>query len=503
VTPIRIAETHISWVLLTGAYAYKIKKPVHLSFLDYSTLDRRQAFCAEEVRLNRRYSPGLYLGVASIRGTVEAPRVEGVGPVLEYAVRMRQFDSRDELAALLASRSVATTELAALGAHIAEFQAAAARVDPASPHGRSESAHRITLDNFAELRRLPEADAWRNEIAMLEQRIALLHEDVGDRMQQRREAGWVRECHGDLHCGNVVRWDGALTPFDGIEFDPGLRFIDVVNDLAFLTMDLSVHERDDLRHAVLQSWAETLGDFGGVTLLPYFEAYRALVRAKVAALRALQEPQGGRARRLDCRSAAHYLDWAAARAHRGRPGLVITCGLSGSGKTWLAQALAGRLLALHVRSDVERKRLAGLRPLEDSRSPPDAGIYTRDFTARTYDRLYDCAEGILRGGESVLVDAAYLRRDERLHMLSLARTLAVPAAVLHCTAPTAVLRERVRHRAAAGSDASEAGLAILERQPSFWEDFSADERACVIDVDTTAPAAVAASLARLAALGIG
>jgi hypothetical protein len=502
VTPIRVAETHISWVLLTGAYAYKLKKPIRLSFLDYSTLERRRTCCEEEVRLNRRYAPALYLGVATIGGSAAAPRIDGPGAALEYAVRMRQFDPRDELNALIAARSVDVTEIAALGAHVARFHVAAERVPSGSPFGRPETVHQVTLDNFAELWRLPEASRWADERRALESWVNEALERVRTRMQGRCDGGWVRESHGDLHCGNVVRWAGALTPFDGIEFNPALRFIDVANDLAFLTMDLALHGRDDLRHALLQAWTESLGDYAGLPLLPYFEVYRALVRAKVAALRALQEPAGSAEREAECATSARYLQWALARTRRAPPSLLLTCGLSGSGKTWIARALAAPLHALHVRSDVERKRLAGLGPLEDSRSPADGGIYTPEFTARTYARLHECAEDALRGGESVIVDAAFLKREERRRVLALAKELSVPAAILHCEAPPAVLRERVTSRGRSGHDPSEAGLAILERQPGFWEAFGDDERPHVVAVDTASPAAVSSSLESLRAAAV-
>jgi len=495
--PVRVVETHISWVLLTGSFAYKIKKPLRLSFLDYSTLERRRICCEEEVRLNRRYAPDLYLGVATIAGTPDAPRIDAAGVALEYAVRMRQFDTNEELDALLAADRVRTGDLTALGTHIAEFHAGAARVDGAQLYGLPERVHRVTLDNFTELRRLPEAGRWAGELGSLEGWVSARQEQWRTLMSARREGGHVRECHGDLHCANVVRWQGALIPFDGIEFDPALRYLDVMNDLAFLTMDLDARGRPDLRHAVLQAWAEALGDFGGLPLLPYFEVYRALVRAKVAALRALQSPGDDPARESAIDSAAHYLDWATARTRRPPPALILTCGLSGSGKTWLARGLSAELQALHVRSDVERKRLAGFAPLEDSRSPPDGGIYTPDFNKRTYARLLDCARDSLHGGESVIVDAAFLRREERASLLTLARSASVPATILHCRAPIDVMRQRVAARGRAGQDPSEAGLDVLARQPGYWEDFDELELPHVIPVDTTAPAAVQATAALL------
>jgi len=498
--PIRLVETHISWVLLTGELAYKLKKPLRLSFLDYSTLERRHALCEEEVRLNRRHAPDLYLGVSPIGGSVSTPRVDGSGPALEYAVRMRQFAARDELVALLDSGAVTARDVAALGESVARLHLGAAPASPDAAYGWPEAVQRITFDNFTELRRLPEADRWHDALQSLEERLSSLHAARSALLRERREQGWVRECHGDLHCGNVVRWQDRLTPFDGIEFDPGLRFIDVVNDIAFLVMDLAERGRDDLRLAALQAWLETIGDFAGLPLLQYYETYRALVRAKVAALRALQVAADAPSRVTALAECARYLAWAAGRIAERAPVLVITCGLSGSGKTWLARQLREPLRALHVRSDVERKRLAGLAPGADSRSPPDAGIYTRDYTTRTYDRLHECATAALLGGESIIVDAAFLRRDERLRFLSLAESVRARAALVHCHAPPDTLRERVAARSAARSDASEAGLGVLQRQPSWWEDFDDCERAHLIEVDTALASPLATALERLRSL---
>jgi predicted kinase len=318
-------------------------------------------------------------------------------------------------------------------------------------------------------------------------------------MAERREAGWIRECHGDLHCANIVRWGGRLTPFDGIEFDPALRFIDVVSDVAFLTMDLAVRGRRDLRRAVLDAWTTTLGDYPGLALLRYYEAYRALVRAKVAALRAGQHAADSAEAIAAGRELQSYFEFSQHRAHQTVPCLILTCGLSGSGKTWLARALAPQLDALHVRSDVERKRLAGLGPLEDSRSMPGGGLYTREFNERTYERLRDCASGCLQGGENLVVDAAFLRTDERIAMLNLAREHGAKLRMLHCSAPMSVLQQRISARQRERQDASEAGIEVLERQPGWWEEFTEVERPLVLEVDTTRPDAADRALSLLTA----
>lgn len=490
--PVGVAETHISWVLLTGEFAYKIKKPVALSFLDYSTLEGRRLFCEEELRLNQRLAPGLYLDVLPICGTTARPVVGAAGTALEYAVRMRQFARADELPALLAAGAACDDDIADLGRRIARFHADAAVVVADTAYGRPDTAHRVTLDNFTELRALPEAAPWRDALDALESRVDELFARLRLLMDARRARGRVRECHGDLHCGNVVRWEGALTPFDGIEFEPALRFIDVVNDLAFLTMDLAERGHADLRRIVLQAWVEASGDWDGLPLLPYYEAYRALVRAKVAALRALQLAPGCDARAAAVADCRRYVDWAHARVQARQPALLVTCGLSGSGKTWLARRLAARLGGLHLRSDVERKRLAGLTALDASGSALDAGIYTLEFNARTYDRLARCAADTLAAGETLVVDAAFLRSGERRRFQALARERAVPFAIVHCEAPVALLRERVAARAAAGDDASEAGLAVLDRQPGYWEPFESDEQPAVLRTDTSDTSSIAA-----------
>ena len=497
--PVCLAETHISWVLLTGDYAYKIKKPLHLNFLDYSTLERRRSLCEEEVRLNRRHAPDLYLGVSSIGGTLASPRVDADGAPLEYAVRMRQFDAADELAALLAAGAVAAGDMAALGTDIARLHAVAATAPADGRYGNPDVVHRVTLANFVELRRLPGCSARARRLAVLEARLTDTLEGHRELMLERLAEGRVRECHGDLHCSNVVRWRGRLTPFDGIEFDPALRFIDVANDIGFLTMDLAERGRADLRQAALQAWCEALGDFAGLPLLPYYECYRALVRAKVAALGALQAPAASARHDEAIATCVRYLDWAACRIEPRRPALLLTCGLSGSGKTWLARQIAPRLGALHVRSDVERKRLAGLAADQDSRSPPDSGIYTPQFNVRTYARLEHCAAAALAGGETVIVDAAFLRRGERARFLELAARRDCPVVIVHCHAPGDVLRQRVADRSAARSDASEAGLDVLARQPSYWEDFDGPERAHVLPVDTAIPGVADAVVERLRA----
>jgi len=496
--PVRLVETHVSWVLLTGPYAYKIKKPLKLSFLDYSTAERRRVFCEEELRLNRRHAPDLYLDVAPIVDTPAGPRIGGgSGLVIDHAVRMVQFDTREELDALIERGEIERDEIVLLGAELGRLDATAPPPPDASGYGSASRVTQVTFDNFQELAALGLPEPVPQQLARLRAWAMPAFGALESLLGERAAAGRIRECHGDLHCANVVRWRGRLTPFDAIEFDPALRFIDVVNNLAFLTMDLAARGRPDLRHAALGAWTECLGDYAALPLLRCYEIYRAVVRAKVAGLRARQSASDAPGMRAALATVQRYLDWALTRSRPTNPRLILICGLSGSGKTWLARRLAVAMPALHLRSDVERKRIAGLSALADSRSPPDGGLYTREFNARTYARLAECATDCLQGGESVIVDAASLRRSERRDLVAVAASFSAAASIVHCTAPIEVMRSRIAARRQSGADASEADVTLLDRQPSYWEPLTDEERGITVEVDTTDSRAIDAAFERL------
>lgn len=471
-------ETHISWVLLAGDDAWKIKKPLKLDFLDFSTLERRHAACLEELRINRRTAPGLYLDVVPITGSVRAPRIGGNGPVLEWAVHMRRFPADAELTRIAAEGRLRASHIDALARRVATLHADAARATPARSHGQPEALVRAAQDNFQPLAALlagtpltVDADALARWSAAEGARLTPL-------MRARLAAGQVRECHGDLHLGNLLWLQGDAVLFDAIEFDPALRWIDVIADVAFLFMDLHAHGLAPLAWRFVNAWLDLSGDHAGVALLPWCAAYRALVRAKVAALRAAAPDDA------PMQETARYLRLARGFMQPRERVLWLASGVSGSGKSSQSQPLVEQrgLVALH--SDVERKRLFDLAPLQPSAGVP-GGIYTADASARTYAALAERARAVLAAGQPVLVDATFLRRAHRAGFIALARELGVPCRILAFDAPEPVLRERVRHRAAAGGDASEATEPVLERQIAEREPFADDEQPLVTHVDTT------------------
>lgn len=492
VSGFRLIETHISWVLLTGRFAYKIKRPVDFGFLDFSTRERRRFFCREEVRLNRRLAAELYVDtVAIVRRPDGAPALAPDeepppgGEPLDTAVRMRQFDPDASLSRLAAAGRLRADTLVALARTVAAFHERADRAGPDTPWGTPEETRRWIDENFDQVRpRLTDAEL-ADRLDALAARVAKEETACRDLVLRRKADGFVRECHGDLHLGNVARIDGRPVPFDCIEFNPSLRWIDVVSEIAFLWMDLldrgaaEADERRALAFVALDAWAEATGDRAGLALLRRYAAYRAMVRAKVAML-------GD-----DAATFRDYLTLAETLSAERRPALVVTCGLSGSGKSHLAEALVARLGALRVRSDVERKRLHGLPPLARTGAAPREGIYDAEATRRTYDALLAGARSIVAAGLPAIVDAAFLRREERERFRRAAEELGAPFLVLHADAPRTVLERRVAERERRGDDPSEAGLAVLRGQRESAELPGADERDRTVVADTATPDATA------------
>ncbi|MDR6536767.1 AAA family ATPase [Variovorax soli] len=483
--PVALVETHISWVLLTPALAYKLKKPITLGFVDFRTLAARRHFCEEEVRLNRRLAPSLYVGVVPVCGTTHRPRL-GEGEPIDFAVCMRRFPEEALLSRLLPAGRLQAGQLEQFAQRLALFHDEAQVAAPESSFGGPDQAGRPGVDALARLRaigaRCPsDLQGW-----VFEQRRALRTAWLA-----RQRNGAVRECHGDLHLANLVAVDGRLTAFDCLEFEPALRWIDVMSDVAFLTMDLKAHGRSDLAFRFLDAYLQHSGDYAGVPVLRFYEVYRALVRALVCRLRARaggDAPPPGEPDYLGCAAGL-------ARDAQRTPRLMITHGLSGSGKSTTAAALLAAAGAIRVRSDVERKRLFGLGIRQRS-AEHHAEIYTQDATRRTFARLAECARTALQAGWPVIVDAAFLRRDERLAFRALAAELCVPFSILHCRAAEAQLRRRVSARDAEGSDASEATEAVLERQLATHEPLGQDECALALEVATDMPVDIASLCAR-------
>ncbi|MBM3356951.1 MAG: aminoglycoside phosphotransferase [Betaproteobacteria bacterium] len=503
VRAVRVLETHISWVLLTGDYAYKVKKPVNLGFLDFSTLEARRRCCEEELRLNRRLAPDLYLEVVAIRGVPAQARIGGDGPALEYAVRMREFP-QNALAKSMISRGQLTAQhVDELASVIAAFHTAAPVAAGSDRHGEPETVLAPALENFRQTLPLVAAAADRRMLRSLRAWTKSEHGRRAPDIAARRRDGFARECHGDLHLGNVAVLDGKPVAFDCIEFNAALRWIDVMNEVAFMHMDLDDRGRPDLAWRFLNRYLEHTGDYPGVAVLRFYGVYRALVRAKVHALRASQPRLAAKERARLLAACRGYVRLAGRLARRPRPGLIITHGLSGSGKTTVTDVLVERTGAVRVRSDLERKRLHGMPARARSESAIAGGIYAPAASAATYDRLAALARGIVESGYTAVVDAAFLSGAARRKFRTLARRLRAGFVILDFRAPESVLSERIAQRLRSAHDASEADLAVLEHQVATADPLARDEIRAAIAVDTTRPVQWPRLLARLRRAGIG
>ncbi|HXZ49466.1 MAG TPA: AAA family ATPase [Usitatibacter sp.] len=480
---VEVIETHISYVLLAGDFAYKIKKPVHLPFVDFSSLESRRRYCEEEVRLNRRTAGALYLDVVAVAGPPSAPRFGGAGAAIEYAVRMRRFRQEDLLDRLAREGRLTAAHVDALARRVADFHASL----PPGPRGRGfATPERILEQALANFRDIEAGERGAARLRSLEALRAWTlerHRALAPLFAERRNDGFVRECHGDLHLANVVLLEGDPVPFDCIEFDESLRCIDVMSEVAFTVMDLERHGLPGFAARFLDAYLARTGDYPGLRLLRFYAAYRAMVRAKVACIRARQgEPGEGGAGDLSA-----YLALAQRLAHGPRPALILMHGVSGSGKTRLSQQLLEATGAVRLRSDVERKRLRGLDPAARTGSLPGQGLYGERANALTYGRLAELASWVLASGFPAIVDATFLRRAERDAFRALASGAGASFTIVSCEAPVPLLRRRVVEREREGADASEAGLAVLALQLARREPLARDEAAHVVTCDSSGP----------------
>jgi len=473
---VELVETHISWVLLTGEFAYKIKKPVDFGFLDFTTLAKRRHYCEEEIRLNHSWAPALYLDLVPITAVDGNPCVAGEGTPIEYAIRMRQFGYDMRLDRQLAIGELGVDDMLELATEIATQHLKAQQVKT------SERLLRVTRqqihDNYDSLSgEVPDAflSAQRR---WMESKL----DDYGSLMDERSKKGFFRECHGDLKLANIVRLPEGIRAFDCIEFNRDLREIDVVADYAFLIMDLKVRGAADLASIFLNRYLDLTGDYRGACLLPIYEVYRSLVRAKILCIK-LRETGASESAESDRRAMERYCDLASALTEQQRPVLVTMTGFSGSGKSWLSRRLVPALEAIRLRSDLERKRLAKLDPTADSQSEIGSGIYDRATTDAVYDHLLETAGELLRAGLNVIVDASFLSAVHRRLARQTAEHSGANYSLVRTIASETELRKRLKHRIK-HDDVSEADIAVLRHQLDSADPLAADEMEEAVTVDT-------------------
>ena len=482
VVHVELIETHISWVLLTGDYAYKIKKPVDFGFLDFSTLEKRHSFCIQELELNRRLAPAIYLDVVSIRKSKNKLSISDDGTVIEYAVKMTQFPQSAQLDHMLATDELNTKHIDAIAHMVAEFHQTIKVSDDSMNYGDNDTVYKPVEENFTQINEHLDTAHYADKLNILSQWCSNEFLTLKTIFEKRKNDGFIRECHGDMHLRNLIWLNDKPIAFDCIEFNSKLRWIDVISEVAFLVMDLQDRKQQILANHFLNTYLELTGDYDGLSILPFYLCYRALVRAKVNALRLKQKDLSSKEREIATTEFESYLELAVTYTQQLTPKLIIMRGMSASGKSTVSQQLLDATGAIRIRSDVERKRLFKITPTTNISEKVDSGIYSSDASQRTYKKLLELTSMIIKSGYSVIVDAAFLKREQREPFQKIAKRLKIPYIILEITAPAETLRQRIALRK---NDVSDADLVVLEHQLSNWQPLHEDETKYATPVDTT------------------
>lgn len=471
-----VHETHIGVVLLLGDRAYKIKKPVRTPFLDFSTPERRSAALQRELELNRRLTPDVYLGLARVS---ELP-----GEPAEHLLVMRRMPAERRLATLVQEGAEVQGALRALARLVAAFHARAERGPRIAAEGGREALQARWRANTAELRPFEGTVLPAGTADSLDRLVTRFLDGRGPLLAQRIADGRVVDGHGDLIAGDVFCLDDGPRVLDCLEFDDRLRFVDALDDVAFLAMDLERLGRPELGERFLDAYVEFSGDPAPASLRHHYTAYRAGVRAKVACLRHAQGEPSAAA------EAARYTEIALRHLRAGAPRLVLVGGLPGTGKTTLAGALADRFGAVVLSSDRIRKELAGITPSTPAAAGFGEGIYTTERTDELYAELLHRAEQLLGRGESVVLDASWTSATHRTGAVEAARRTSSELLQLECRAETEVAARRITSRVHGASDATVPVATLMSGVADPWPDAA--------PIDTTGP--VAAALGHAAAL---
>jgi aminoglycoside phosphotransferase family enzyme/predicted kinase len=486
---VEMVQTHISAVFLAGEEVYKLKKPVRFSFLDYSTLALRRHYCHEEVRLNHRLAPTVYLGVVPLLRVGNDYHIREVvnmrdATIVEYLVRMRRLPPERTLAALLATGEVTKVGIHALAKRLVHFHNTAATKD-AAIYGAPETVWQAVAENFRDTAPFVGRTISQKQYTRIQDFSHSFFREHQTLLQQRITQDHVREGHGDLRCDHVYFLDQGISIIDCVEFSPRLRTCDVASELAFLAMDLELQGAPDLAAELFHTYAAQADDPDLFRLLPFYQCYRAYVRGKVESLKS-QEPEVSAEERERAQQQAQRAFRLAAHYARGTlpPTLIVVCGRVGTGKSTVARRLSEQTGFISLNSDVIRKRLAGLLPTARVEAKYRSGIYSDEFSQRTYTTLFTQAEEELGAGRGVIVDATCKRREDRHALTEIAQRQQVPVLFLECRASLAEVERRLRERERRGDSTSDATWELALSEQETFPAFDDIPERCYVVIDT-------------------
>ena len=485
----KVIETHISWVILTGTYAYKIKKPVDFGFLDYTTLDKRRKYSEDEVQLNNRLASDIYLQVVPIFGSAENPSFQPIGKLIEYAIKMRQFPQNDMFTALAERGELTEKLISEVADEIARFHQKALICPMDEPYGTTELVMKPVQQNFDQMYPLIKEKSDKYKLEKLEAWAQQQSSKLKLIFEQRKNGNFIRECHGDLHLDNIVLFNNKPVIFDCIEFNEEFRWLDVMADFGFLVMDLEHKHRLDFAFALLNRYLMRTYDYHGLKILRFYMAYRAIVRAKVTLMSLTYDNLSQETYTTRYEYYQSCLELADHYRQPIKPWILITHGVSCSGKSSLSRFLANECQAIHINSDVERKRSHHFPAEAKTKSGFYQDIYSHEATERTYQGLLDTATLIIDAGYPVIVDATFLKQAQRNEFKELAKKLQIPFVILRTKAPAGKLREWLLQRQRDDKEHSEAAMEVLNYQLKTAEWLNEDELNYTVTFNTAEEAA--------------
>ena len=476
VTTFEVIQTHLSWVILTGDYAYKIKKPLNLGFQDFTTLEKRKYYCELEIILNKRLAPQIYIEALAITGSAAHPKFNDKEEAFEYAIKMHQFPQQALLGELAKKSKLTKRNIEDIAEQIAKFHLEAPICSMHRLWGRPEEVFAPIQDNFNALNELKVAKPYIDTLSHIEKWAKNQYKKLQPFLMQRKTGEFIRACHGDLHLGNIVMIKNKPVIFDCIEFNESFRWTDVMNDVSFLAMDLEHHHLNDLSHLFVNHYLEHTGDYGGAILLKFYQCYRSMVRAKICALQLMQLNETDPLVASLQEDLKELLSLAKRYTQNRVPTLTITFGVSGSGKTTHTEQLLMQQDAIRLRSDVIRKQMHGISPYSLITDEQKEKIYSSQATQSLYHKLQMLAQILLQNELDVIIDATCIKQWQRQLFIELAAQLNVSLKILAFDISKDILQQRIAQRTALKQDPSDADNAVLELQLSSIEPLTEEEK---------------------------
>lgn len=475
--PIELIQTHISYIFLTGDYAYKLKKPVNLGFLDFSTPAKRHHFTQVEIKLNKPVAPDIYLEVIPITQKDNQYELSGPGELREYVLKMRQFPQQNLLLNLLKRGLVTAESCQELAQVVARFHEKALTNEYIKSFGTRDKIKEAIEENYQNTSQYLDIIQPRQQFQETQAFTEQFCQDKEHLFRERQTQDKIKECHGDLHLKNICVYQDKIQLFDRIEFNEEFRYVDVIYDVAFTVMDFDFNQAQDLGNIFLNNYLEMTGDWEGAQVLRLYLVRQAYVRAKVDSF-AVDDSELSESERDQAKLEAqqyYHLAWQYTQTQRGK--IILMSGLSGSGKSTVAKELAKKVNAIIIRSDAVRKHLGDV-PLD---TQGEADLYSQEMTEKTYNRLIELGVKLAKEGYTVILDATYNRHQQRSEAIAQAEAKNIPVEIYYCTAPIEVLKERLYRRQ---SDVSDATSALLDKQIAKREDFTQAELAYLTTIDT-------------------